>query len=112
LGTPREERLAGNEAIFRVANERMSAWEERHEDDAPELYRCECANAACQEHVSLTRDEYEHVRENSRHFVMVPGHEIPDVETVIESHDGWAVVEKSPSVTPTVEATDPRQAGA
>lgn len=106
----REERLARNEAIFRVGNERMSRWEERHEDGKPERYFCECADAECRNKVELTRSQYEYVRSDSRWFVVIPGHEVADVETVIDRHDGWYVVEKDPEVAPIAEATDPRQA--
>jgi hypothetical protein len=33
------------------------------------------------------------------------------VETVIERNEGWAIVEKVPEVTGTVEALDPRSDG-
>jgi hypothetical protein len=34
---------------------------------------------------------------------------VPDVESVIESHERYAVVEKKPDATEIVERTDPRQ---
>jgi hypothetical protein len=43
-----------------------------------------------------------------QHFVVVPGHEVADIETVIESHEAWVVVEKAPEIRKIVEATDPR----
>jgi hypothetical protein len=109
MGTPREERLAANEAMFRTANERRSEWEEHHANEAEELYFCECADDDCREKVSLRKADYENVRSNSRHFLIVLGHEIPDIETVIEKHGGWAVIEKDPEVTETVESLDPRR---
>ena len=108
MPTPREQRIVNNEALFRSANERMAAWEEQHGDEAPELYFCECADAECRKKVSLRRDKYERVGGNPRHFFAVSGHEVPDVETVIEEHDGWVVIEKDPEVTEFVVATDPR----
>jgi hypothetical protein len=109
MGTRREERLAENEAMFRTANERMSEWEEHRINEAAELYFCECADEDCRERVSLHKADYEKVRSNSRHFLIVLGHEVPDIETVIEKHDGWAVIEKNPEVAETVESLDPRQ---
>jgi hypothetical protein len=38
----------------------------------------------------------------------VPGHEVVDIETVIESQEDWVVVEKAQEVREVVEATDPR----
>jgi hypothetical protein len=112
MATQREERMARNEAMFREANERAKAWEERHGlEGEVELYFCECAKPDCREKVSLREADYERVRSDSRRFVIVPGHELPDVETVIEQHEGWAIVEKAPEVTPTVEARDPRGDG-
>ena len=108
MGTAREERIAGNEAMFRSANERMAGWEEIRASENVELYFCECADPECREKIGLRRQEYEEVRSDSRHFVIVQGHEIPDVETVIEEHEGWVVIEKDPEVTETVEKLDPR----
>lgn len=110
MATQREERLALNEAMFREANERAKAWEERHREVEVELYFCECADPNCPERVGLGKADYERVRSDSRHFVIAPGHELPDVETVIEQHDGWAIIEKAPEVSDIVEARDPRRA--
>jgi hypothetical protein len=105
----REARLANNEAVFRVGNERMAQWEERHEEGEPERYMCECADADCREKIELTYSQYEYVRSDSRWFVVVPGHEVPDVETVIDRHEGWNLIEKDPEVADVVEETDPRR---
>ncbi len=110
MGTPRQERLAENEAMFRTANERMAGWDELHSADAVEHYFCECADEGCRQKVGLRKADYERVRSNSRRFFVALGHEIPDVETVIEKHEGWAVIEKDPEVTETVASLDPRQA--
>jgi hypothetical protein len=112
VATEREERIARNEAMFREANERAKAWEERHRlEGEVELYFCECANPECREKVSLGKPEYERVRSDPRRFVIVTGHELPDVETVIDQNEDWAIIEKAPEVTHTVEALDPRGDG-
>ena len=108
MATPREERLVKNEALFRSANERMAAWEEQHGEEHEEPYFCECADQECRQKVMLRRDQYERVRSHSRYFFVVSGHEIPDVETVIEEHDGWLVIEKQAEVSGLAVATDPR----
>ncbi len=109
MGTLRKERIANNEAMFRLANERIADWEEQHAAGAVELYFCECADQDCRQKVGLRKEDYEAVRSNPRRFVIATGHEIPDVETVIEKHGDWAVVEKNPEVTQTVKALDPRR---
>jgi hypothetical protein len=104
----RQERLAKNEALFRIANERMANWEEAHDANSSELYFCECANAECHDKVRLTKADYERVRSDSRYFFVVPGHEVADVDTVLEHNHGWTLIEKDPDVAELVEAHDPR----
>jgi hypothetical protein len=108
MASAREERLARNEALFRAANERMAAWEERHRIEATELYFCECADPECRQKLPLSESDYERIRSAPDRFFVVPGHEKADIETVVESHDEWAVIEKAPEVREIVEATDPR----
>ncbi len=105
----RARRIADNESLFRLANERMAGWEERERADARELYFCECGRAECREKVELVKADYERARSDSVTFFVVPGHEFPDVETVIESQDVWVLVRKHPEVHDRVEATDPRR---
>ena len=50
----RAERIALTEAAFRIANERMAAWEEVP-PDAEELFFCECASFECRQKVPLTQ---------------------------------------------------------
>lgn len=109
MASEREERIARNEALFREGNERMAAWEERHRTESIELYFCECADTECREKVPLAQSDYERVRSDSGHFLIVPGHEIADVETMVESHDEWAMIEKDPEVRDIAEGTDPRR---
>lgn len=109
--TSRTERIALNEAAFREANERMSAWPE-HQAAPPTdtmIFLCECADPACRDHVSLTMPEYEAVRANPMHFAIVSGHELPEAERVIERHEGYSVIEKYEEVRDIATATDPRR---
>ena len=109
MASEREERLARNEALFREGNERMATWEERHRTESVELYFCECADTECGEKVRLRQSDYERVRGDASQFVVLPGHEVPDVERVVESHDEWAMIEKDPNVRAIAEETDPRR---
>jgi hypothetical protein len=108
VATDREERLARNEAVFRAANERMADWEELHATGDRESYFCECADPDCREKVSLHKADYERVRSDPHRFFIVEGHEVPEVETLIERNDGWSVIEKNPEVSEIVEKYNPR----
>ena len=78
MPTDRVEDVALTEAAFRIANERMARWEERHGSRAEELYMCECASRPCRERIPLTREQYEDVRSDVRHFLVVPGLVLPE----------------------------------
>jgi hypothetical protein len=102
------ERVALTEAAFRIANERMSAWEETRTADEPATYFCECAVDGCREGVRLSRAEYEHIREDPRHFAVLHGHILPEFETEVERHDGYSMIEKPNALVPLLNETDPR----
>jgi hypothetical protein len=104
-------RAAITEAAFRIANDRMAAWEETFSSER-ELFFCECLMAGCREKIPLTRDEYEAVRADRRRFFVVPGHQDEHLESVVDSHDAYLVIEKPPDLDPVVEATNPRSGDA
>lgn len=92
------------------AHRGASAWEERDRVEALELYFCECADPTCTQKVRLRGSDYERVRSDSTHFFLLPGHQVPDVETVLESHPDWVLIEKDERDAHDVaKETDPRQ---
>jgi hypothetical protein len=94
--TPREERLVRNETLFRQVNERLRELGETFSVVADTAdFICECSNERCIEHISLTPDEYERVRSEPTHFVVVRGHEVLTIERVAyELGRGLTVVDK------------------
>jgi hypothetical protein len=89
------ERIARNDAIFRRANEGISAVAgEQFEQPIPLI--CECADPACRDIVLMTPAEYGAIRSNPRLFLKVPGHEAAAQGwgQVVERHDNYVVVEK------------------
>jgi hypothetical protein len=108
---PRIERIAHNEALYREMNEGLAAWEERRDGDARTRHEffCECGDSLCQQRVLLRRLDYEAIRANPMHFAVLPGHVFPDAEHVVDTGDGYLVIEKPELVRPILEATDPRR---
>jgi hypothetical protein len=103
----REERIARNEALFRTVNERVR--EVRPEEDDEMIgFLCECGDEACTEVVSLAVQEYEAVRSDPTHFIVVPGHEVTSVEAPLERNDRYLVVRKNPEEAAIALDTDPR----
>ena len=108
----RQKRIADNEASFRDINERLedSLRQVRH---TPELLRfiCECGDRRCESSVSLTFEEYEAVRRDSRRFAVVPGHVFPETERVVAGNDRYEVVEKRGIAVEVTDAADRRRIG-
>jgi hypothetical protein len=105
----RDERIARNEVAYRDVNEAIRAGRsDDRPEDVPRSFRCECGTLGCNRLVELTLPEYEAVRANPRRFFMLDGHEIPDVETVVERHERYLVAEKDPETAHIAEQNDPR----
>jgi hypothetical protein len=94
MADARAERIAENEAAFREQNERLGVMG---------VFLCECGDATCRGHVEMSRESYSEIRSNPRRFFVRPGHEVPDVETVVDRAEGWYVVEKPDDVAHIVE---------
>ena len=55
---------------------------------------CECGHRDCAERITLTIDEYRKLRSDPLQFAVLPGHEIPQVEDVVQRMSGWLIVQK------------------
>jgi hypothetical protein len=108
--SPREERIGLNEAVFRQVNERIEEVADTFDVQSQPLdLICECGDANCVQPLSMTRAEYEHVRSDPHTFAVYPGHEINDVEEVVERREGYFIVRKGKGVSEQIaEQTDPR----
>jgi len=91
----RKGRLAENQALFREINERIGANAEAQGTD-PHAYEfvCECSSLECFERFELTLHEYGRVREREQLFIVLSGHEQPEIEDVVERLGEIAIVEK------------------
>ena len=87
-------RVGRTESTFRDVNEGIARGQWPGEQDEPAGFRCECARVGCNDLIDLTMREYERIREHPRRFAVLPGHELPEVETVVEKRPGYLVVEK------------------
>jgi hypothetical protein len=88
--------MARNEALFREVNERIEDVQEGFAAQGRTDFLCECGSEDCTQPISLTLAEYEQIRRNPKHFVVLPGHDVVDLERVLERTDRYAVVEKLP----------------
>ena len=106
----REERLANNEVLFREVNERIEQIAAPQDPDDPQVFEfyCECSTVDCTLRLPMTLAAYESIRADPTQFVVVPGHELPEIEAVISRTDAYQIVRKQGEAAEIAEATDPR----
>ena len=82
-----------SELLFRAVNERIF---EIGANDAEALeILCECGDESCISTVVIAVRDYERLRFDSSRFVVCKGHELADVERVVERTPEYLVVEKA-----------------
>ncbi len=103
----RIDRIARNEASFRSINETLEQGLHQVQRDEAELagFVCECGDRDCSELVYLDLAKYEQIRADSRTFLIVPGHDLPEAEDVVESGERYAIVQKHEDVRGIVESS-------
>lgn len=105
----RARQVGVNEALFRAVNEQIESLNRQLPGSEGMQLVCECGSAQCVERVTVPVDTYERVRSDPRRFLVVPGHIVPEYETVLEEHDAFHIIEKiHPEPERIAEETDPR----
>ena len=97
MNDERTRRVVQNEALFRQVNESI----ERLNEEMSELTGdfsvvCECGTTDCTDQILVDKSVYERTRTKPVWFLVKTGHEIPDVEHVVEAGEGFSIVEKDP----------------
>jgi hypothetical protein len=92
----RLERAAKNEQSFQSYNARRAVIEESGgtPDDEAVPFVCECDQPKCWRAIKVPLEEYERAVEAPDRFVVVPGHEDPAVEVVLEIRINYLIVSK------------------
>jgi len=82
-----------NEAGFRRVNEARQAGRSEPSLDLDLI--CECGRLGCTDHITVPSDVYTAVRADARRFMIIPGHEVLAAERIVETRDGYLIVEKT-----------------
>jgi len=91
----RARRIGQNEALFRSINESIESMNEAFGTLTDSMaVVCECGDVSCAEQIEVRIADYERVRSDPTHFIVVPGHEEADVEDVVERQERFDVVRK------------------
>jgi hypothetical protein len=103
-------RVGLNESLFRQVNEQIESLNHGFGTELETMaVICECADGECTERFEIPVSEYEKVRADPLRYIVVPGHELSDYESIVESADGYEVVRKRDGTAARLaEETDPR----
>src|SRR5690242_16540044 len=99
-------RMTENEAVFRKHNEtiqkgfdelrRLGEEDDQQymaiPDDSPLQFYCECSDENCKQRVELKPSRYEEIHKIRNHFVLLPGHDVGSVETIVDKFNDYIVV--------------------
>lgn len=88
-------RVGENEALYRLVNERINDLSPATTGEFGVI--CECSLLACKTQIMIRPEVYEQTRARSDHFIVLRGHQLNDIETVIEDHGTFFVIEKTPA---------------
>ena len=92
----RTERIGRNEDLFRKVNDQIEGVNEAFGTITGTMsLLCECGKLECIEQIELTVDAYRELRADPTRFAVKPGHELSDVERVVERHEHYFVVQKA-----------------
>ena len=105
-----EERFQRRAAAAEINGRRVNeAIEPQGQSDRSAVFVCECGNLGCSETVEISVAEYEEVRTAFDRFFLVPGHEIDDVDRVVERRSSYLiVVKRAPEAREMARASDER----
>lgn len=111
--TTAERRQIENEMIFRRANEKVSdgldALDAMHKEDGNgglirdgDLtlhFRCECSDENCTKRIPILLSEYQKIHLDRGMFVVLPNHQVDQIEEVVRKSPEYTVVKKNKTIS-------------
>jgi len=91
-----DERIAKNETVFRAANREIEQADKEAGGGPDHVIEvlCECGREGCDGVITLTVADYDGVHSQADRFVVLRGHESPEIEKVVEERGGYVVIDK------------------
>lgn len=88
--------VAQSEATFRHANDRLrETYSAFGAEEHLVPFICECADMRCTRVMMLTLDEFEEARAHPGGLLLLPGHELLELERVVDERERFQLVEKT-----------------
>lgn len=89
----RDERVVRTEEFFKRVNETMRS----ELGDGDGKFLCECGNIACTEKLALSAEDLRLLHSIEGYFAVLPGHQIPEIETLVKENGHYAIVHNNVS---------------
>jgi hypothetical protein len=86
----REDRVLQTEEFFRDVNDVIA----RTPGSNGSSFLCECANPFCNVTFEMSSHDLQTLHMTPGYYVILAGHEIPDLEDVVQKQNGYAIVRK------------------
>lgn len=103
------ERAARNEEVFRHVNAGIAAGAKLHSASGTLPFHCECGRASCVEAIEIAPARYEEIVRQRYCFVVIPGHEEPQIERIVKTEPDFLVVEKIGEAREQIDRDHPQQ---
>jgi len=84
----RDERVARTQDFFKRVNDTMR----KELGDGDGNFLCECGNIACTEKLALSSEDLRLLHSIDGYLVVLPGHEIPEIESLVKVNGRYAIV--------------------
>jgi hypothetical protein len=93
-------RLVRNQELFRAVNQKLRELNVVFEGFAGEtaVFVCECSRLDCIQQIELPLQVFDSVAARPGRFLLVAGHEAPEVDAVVERADDYIIVERTGGV--------------
>ncbi|HUP26715.1 MAG TPA: hypothetical protein VM124_03670 [Candidatus Limnocylindrales bacterium] len=102
-----QQHLTENEVIFRKHNERINRALEnlaktakaegntlQKHTNLPLHFYCECSDEKCRKRIVITPSDYKKLHKNSSQFLILTGHRVASIESIVSETPKYMVVEK------------------
>ena len=84
-------KILNEEQLEHVMDSRRSS---RTSEHAEMLFACECDDPACTEKITMSTEEYKHVHNKTKYFIVALDHVQFDIEEIVEKFNNYVLVAK------------------
>jgi hypothetical protein len=104
-------RRIGENEVFRSVNEQVRSLTATLSPSSETMnVVCECGARSCTDQFEISRQDYAEVRADPTLFVVKPGHDLPETETVVAKNAIFWTVRKNPGIPAAIaRASDPNR---